>query len=172
MDDAKLIMHLKMNHRGALRNFRSGATLASILPRISLVGHFADAHDELLPVHEKYELENKNLQENNTLQWKGLKNDLDHVEPTVETMYKWLEDYVDTEMGNSDQVPRNIYSNTIQIFDSSIFDRNTFPLDIYLMYRYAARQSVIGLSISDVPTCAANDMHRDKSKRDNNSEYR
>ncbi|CAC5356707.1 unnamed protein product [Mytilus coruscus] len=129
----------EMDHQDALRGFRSGSSMTSVIGRMSLIDSFNETHQIRSKSHT-------NSKEDSNVDWALSETDLHHIIPTVALIPRrnglCLE-------GNN--YPQNVYTSEKLILSPCVLDNTTSDIGKYLIKRYLANNSFLGMTMDDIP---------------------
>ncbi|CAC5412713.1 UBE2D [Mytilus coruscus] len=129
----------EMDHQDALRGFRSGSSMTSVIGRMSLIDSFNETHQ----IRSKSHINSK---EDSNVDWALSETDLHHIIPTVALILRrnglCLEENNYTE---------NVYTSEKLILSPCVLDNTTSDIGKYLIKRYLANNSFLGMTMDDIP---------------------
>ncbi|XP_071085902.1 uncharacterized protein [Haliotis cracherodii] len=126
----------EMDHKDALKGFRSGSSLESASRRMSLIDAFNDIHS----TKEK-------TKENDGVQWLFSNVDAEHIFRVVEVILR--QNSLSLEACTT---PFNMYSEKRSLLSREILDDDTRAIGEYLIQKFICHDQLFGLSSADVPS--------------------
>ena len=143
----------ELDHQDVLKAFRSGATIASVIPRISLIDSLNEVHELTIRNPSAY---NESKQEEQLQEeLRGLK-----ISPTDIKYILRMTSLILRREGISTetiQMVFNVYESSPEVLPESILDDSTKDIGTYLIEKFVAQNCLIGYTKSDVPSKADSD---------------
>ena len=133
----------EMEHIEALRSFRSGGTLSSVIPRMSLI-------DELNAAHLSRITEKSSLGGSTTPTYEPgfeiTQTDLKHIIPTAVLITR--RGALATE---ANIIPYNVYNKEKTMLSSAVLDSETISVGKYMVEKYVSKEGIFGYRSTDHP---------------------
>ena len=140
----------ELDHHDVLKAFRSGATIASVILRISLIDTLNEVHKLTIRNLSAY---NESKQEEQLQEeLRGLK-----ISPTDINYILRMTSLILRREGLSTetiQMVFNVYESSPEVLPESILDDSTKDIGTYLIEKFVAQNCLFGYTKSDVPSKA------------------
>ena len=131
----------EMEHIEALRSFRSGGTLSSVIPRMALIDELNSAHQSRTKEEHK-EITTPTYEAG----FEMTQTDLKHVIPTAVLIIR--RGGISTE---TNIIPYNVYNKEKTMLSSAVLDSETQAVGKYMVEKYVSKEEIFGYRNSDTP---------------------
>lgn len=137
----------EMEHKEALRSFRSGGTLSSIIPRMALI-------DELNAAHQSRTTEKESLNDSTQEIYEPgfdiTENDLMHIIPTAVLIIRRGALETSTNI-----IPYNVYNKEKTMLSTAVLDSETISVGKYMVEKFVCKEGIFGYKSTDHPRADA-----------------
>ncbi|XP_067660602.1 uncharacterized protein [Haliotis asinina] len=140
----------EMDHRDALKAFRPGATLSSVIPKMAIVDTMTEIHDARRSSRKEtmsadgtessFGYANQNQDSQYVYQMECTSTDIKHVLPTAELILRR-----NGLSNEDDNVPHNVYQSDNSILPEALLDRHSYETGKFLIEKYCHSQNLFGL---------------------------